>query len=199
MKSTILFPVFIFALIQIACHTQRQVLLDYDTAINACLPDTVNRGGSISYFYWSADCLIGAQLPEFTATTMEGKKVDKNYFKGKVSVINFWFKGCMPCQMEMPAFNNLMEKYKSKAVNFLAIGRNTPDVITDFLVEHPFHFDHIADGDPIIGGAFHTKWGYPVTLVVDKHLKIIKTNRAMNELTMESDLVPVIDKALKEK
>jgi len=179
-----------------ACHTQRH-LLDYNTAINACVPDTTNRNGSISYFYWSADCLVGAQLPEFTAITMEGKKIDKNYFKGKVSVINFWFKGCMPCQAEMPAFNQLVEKYKSKPVNFLAIGRNTPEIITDFLVEHPFHFDHIANGDPIIGGAFQTRWGYPLTLIVDKHLKIIKTERGMNDQMMEAELIPVIDRALK--
>jgi len=103
----------------------------------------------------------------------------------------------MPCQAEMPAFNQLVEKYKSKPVNFLAIGRNTPEIITDFLLEHPFHFDHIANGDPIIGGAFQTRWGYPLTLIVDKHLKIIKTECGMNDQMMEAELIPVIDRALK--
>ena len=181
-----------------ACGPQRQ-LLEYNAAINTCTPDTMNRNGSISYAYWSADCLVGAQLPEFTATTMEGKKVDKNYFKGKVSVINFWFKGCLPCQMEMPAFNKLVKKYEAQPVNFLAIGRNTPEIITDFLKEHPFEFDQVANGDTIIQGAFQTRWGYPLTFVVDQHLKIIKTERGMNELTMEGELVPVIDAALKGK
>lgn len=198
MKSLIPVLLVMLASIITACHTQRQ-LLDYNTAINACLPDTMNRNGSISYYYWSADCLVGAQLPEFTATTMGGKKVDQSYFKGKVSVINFWFKGCLPCQLEMPGFNTLVEKYKSKPVNFLAIGRNTPEIITEFLVANPFHFDHIANGDPIIGGAFQTKWGYPLTLVVDKHLKIVKTARGLNEWGLEAEIVPMIDKALKEK
>ncbi|MEP6647756.1 MAG: TlpA disulfide reductase family protein [Saprospiraceae bacterium] len=184
--------------IQIACHTTRPVL-EYNTAIAGCKPDTINRSGSISYFYWSADCLVGAQLPEFTATSMGGKKIDHNYFRGKVSVINFWFKGCLPCMMEMPAFNDLMDKYKGQGVNFLAVGRNTPEIITNFLKEHPYHFEMIADGDPIIAGAFQTRWGYPLTFVVDKHLKILRTYRSMNDFTIANEMVPVIDKALKEK
>ncbi|MEO6132281.1 MAG: hypothetical protein ABIQ02_10570, partial [Saprospiraceae bacterium] len=73
----------------------------------------------------------------------------------------------------MPYFNKLVETYKPKNVNFLAIGRNSPKDITDFLVAHPFNFEHIAYGEPIIVGNFKMTWGYPTTLVIDKHLIII--------------------------
>jgi hypothetical protein len=40
-------------------------------------------------FHPDYEGLIGAQLPEFVATSLDGKTIDKKYFEGKVSVINF--------------------------------------------------------------------------------------------------------------
>ncbi|MEP6647755.1 MAG: TlpA disulfide reductase family protein [Saprospiraceae bacterium] len=151
---------------------------------------------------FNRNCVIGAQLPEFDGTTMDGKKIDKSYFEGKVSVINFWFEGCMSCEHEMPYFNTLVEKYKVKNVNFLAISLNSPKDITDFLVTHPYNFDHIAYGEPITAGNFKMTWGYPTTLVVDKHLKIIYTTGGVADengnVLAHMDLDPKIELALNE-
>jgi thiol-disulfide isomerase/thioredoxin len=174
--------------------------IDYNAAIDSCKPDTMQMfrtNDTIKMPYLKEDCILGAQLSEFEGTTMDGKKIDKAYLIGKISVINFWFIGCHPCEEEMPILNKLVEKYKSDPVNFLAISRNSPKDVSEFLVEHPFNFEQIAYGQPIIEGNFRSTWGYPITIVADQNLKIIDTERGLEEKTMNEKFIPFIDRALK--
>jgi thiol-disulfide isomerase/thioredoxin len=179
--------------------------IDYNTAMDSCKPDTMEMyrsNDTLKMPYLKEVCIIGAQLPEFEDTTLDGKKINKAYLTGKVSVINFWFIGCHPCEAEMPGFNKLVEKYKSDHVNFLSISRNSPKDVQDFVAEHPFNFDHIAYGEPIIMGNFISKWGYPLTIVADQNLKILYAKSGGRDdslavVIIQKELTPVIDEALK--
>ena len=196
---TILFVSILF--FQISCKKEP---VDYSTALETCIPDTmkmIKDGDTIKLPYMNIDCILGAHLPEFSSVTMDQKPIDRRYFEGKVSVINFWFEGCKPCEAEMPGFNKLVEKYKSSAVNFLAIGRNSPEDIAEFIARKPFHFDHVSYGEPIIRGPFQSTWGYPVTIVADKQMKIVYAESGgMSDSTaveiIQKKLIPVIDAAL---
>ena len=101
-----------------------------------------------------ADCLTGATLPEFTATTMEGKTIDRNYFLGKVSLVNFWMKSCQPCIWEIPGLDKIKERFGTDKVNFLAIGRTNEEETTAFLQAHPWSYDQIQNGKPLIEEVF---------------------------------------------
>ena len=178
-------------------------LIDYETAAKNCPMDTMRfttaKGQGVGYSM-NFEGLIGAQLPEFSAKTMDGKEINKSYFKGKISIINFWFIGCHPCEDEMPVFNQLVEKYKDKPVQFLALSRNSPTDIDTFLLEHPFNVDHIAYAEPLIVDTFHGRWGYPITMVADQNMKILFITRGLGNANPESEsqkeFVQVIDKAL---
>ena len=192
---------FLLAIIFLSCNSKT---IDYDTSLKACVPDTmflVGETDTVKFPYLDIECIIGAQLPSFSSVTMDNRKIDSTYFTGKVSVINFWFEGCQPCEAEMPGLNKLVEKYDSNDVNFLAIGRNSPEDISDFLQRKPFSFEQIAYGEPIIQGPFKSKWGYPVTIVSDKNLKIIfAESGGISDSTavevIQRKLSPVIEAAL---
>jgi len=193
---------FVFLAIIMSCVTEP--VIDYQTAIKNCPIDTIRMIGAqdtMEYYTLDINGVIGAQLPEFVATTMDGKTIDKAYFDNKVSVINFWFEGCMPCEAEMPGFNKLVEIYASEPVTFLAIGRNSPTDIKDFVARKPFNFDHIAYGEPIIQDTFHARWGYPCTLVADKNMKIVYASHGGADdstaiTKIQAALIPVIEDAL---
>ncbi len=182
--------------LNIACNGQ---VTDYNTALKSCTPlhVGVTPDGKPDIIMPNTDCIIGAKLPVFSGTTIDGKQIDANYFIGKITVINFWFVGCQGCEKEMPGLNQLAEKYKTAQVNFLAIGRNNPKDIRDFLMRRPFNFVHVANGNSIIEETFKLQWGYPFTIVTDQHAKIIFTSLGMTDEKMQTELVPVIDKALK--
>ena len=120
-----------------------------------------------------AECLTGANLPDFTATTMDGKTIDRNYFLGKVTLINFWMKSCGPCISEIPGLSKLKEEFGTEKVNFLAIGRCNEDEARAFLALHPWNFDQVKNGLPLIEEVFKFGWGYPVMLLVNKKGQIV--------------------------
>lgn len=146
-------------------------------------------------------CMIGHQLPKMKAfTTISGKIVTDVYFENKVTVINFWFEGCPPCEAEIPGLNDLVNQYGNR-VNFLAIGRNNKEDIIDFLKDHPWKFDHLSS-ESLIDEVYKLRWGFPTTFVVDRN-KIIRAafsgGRADNLASkdIQDRLQPIIDSLLK--
>ena len=196
-------PLVAITLMLIVFGCNPDAVVDYETAIKNCKMDTLRYeglNGPMESYIWSFEGLVGANLPEFTAKTIEGKDINSKYFQGKVSIINFWFIGCHPCEEEMPVFNQLVEKYKNSKVNFLALSRNHALDIEEFVRDKPFNVDHIADGSSIIEDIFHGRWGYPITIVADQNQKILLITRALGNSGQVSEsqkeLVQIIDKAL---
>lgn len=196
-------PMIAIALLLFFLSCKTDPIIDYETAFNNCPIDTIRSyggQGTMEYYSKSYKGLLGAQLPDFTAKTIEGKEISKTYFQGKVSIINFWFIGCHPCEDEMPVFNQLVEKYKDRSVNFLALSRNSPEDVQEFLVTNPFNVDHIAYADPFIVGIFHAAWGYPITMVADQNMKIIHIALGLGTVDQvtesQKEFIAVIDNAL---
>ncbi|MFN7115181.1 MAG: TlpA family protein disulfide reductase [Saprospiraceae bacterium] len=123
-------------------------------------------------------CLLGAKLPEFELTDMNGNTINTNNIKGKINIINFWFIHCAPCVEEIPDLNTLVQKYNRSDINFLAIVRDQPEQLQEFLKEHPFHFTILPNGTDVTENQFHLMWGYPFTLITDKENRIIGAIRA---------------------
>ena len=187
----------------ISCKKEEPI--SYDDALHNCKMDTMvmyGKGDTTKIPYVPISCINGAQLPLFEFKLMDGKPINADYFDKKINVINFWFIGCHPCEAEMPGFNALVEKYKGSPVNFLAISRNTPADIQEFIGEHPFNVDHIALGESVAKDIFHITWGYPTTIVADADYKIIYSHHGGPDDStavqkIKDELIPVIDGALK--
>ena len=70
----------------------------------------------------SADVSAGDRAPEFVAVKDgRGKRVRLKQYRGKVVVVTFGASWCKPCKKELPAWEKLAGKYKSKGVVFLAV------------------------------------------------------------------------------
>ncbi len=106
------------------------------------------------------------QATDFEATTIDGEKIQLSKLKGKVVVLNFWFKNCKPCLMEIPELHKLTEKYTKQDVVFIALSTDSEEVVKSYLAENKFAFKHIANARPIA-----KEWsvkGYPTNVVIDK-------------------------------
>lgn len=149
----------------------------------------------------TADCLIGYDLPDFEVTTMSGKKVSNNSLKGKITIINFWFTKCRPCVAEIPGFNQIIDKYGRENFNYISIGRDSEEEVTEFLIKNPWKFDHIVDAESLIRGEFMFMWGFPTTMLVDSNGTIIHAiNRGKSgpgaAEHLKRRLTPHLDKAI---
>jgi cytochrome c biogenesis protein CcmG/thiol:disulfide interchange protein DsbE len=86
---------------------------------------------------------------DYTLKDMNGKDVRLSDFRGRPMVINFWATWCAPCKHEIPAFNELVEKYKDR--NFTVLGISVDDKPEDliaFTSEFPIRY-------PVLVGLGH--------------------------------------------
>lgn len=90
--------------------------------------------------------------PDFTVYDAEGGSVKLSDKLGKPVVINFWATWCGPCKMELPAFQNMFDKYGDE-VEFMMVnmtnGRETEDGVKEFIsnngLSFPVYFDKDMD------------------------------------------------------
>jgi peroxiredoxin len=111
---------------------------------------------------------LGKPAPSFSVVDVDGVKYDLRELKGKVVVLNFWFIGCAPCRREVPKLNELVEKYKSKDVVFLAfeVNANEPAKVKA-ITENWFHYTQIPTKRKEVATAYDVKT-YPTSYVIDQ-------------------------------
>ena len=63
----------------------------------------------------------GKTAPNFEATSVDGKKVTLDQFKGKFVLIDVWATWCGPCRQQSPYFEKFALKYKKENIQFVAL------------------------------------------------------------------------------
>ena len=68
---------------------------------------------------------IGAQAPNFTLFTPEGKSVSLASYRGKYVLVDFWGYGCGPCREENPNVVKVYNEYKGRNFDILSVTLDT--------------------------------------------------------------------------
>ena len=64
---------------------------------------------------------IGKIVPNFSAPNPQGKLIELNKIKGKVTIIDFWASWCKPCRVENPNLVKLYNEYHSKGLEIISV------------------------------------------------------------------------------
>ena len=104
--------------------------------------------------------------PGFEVKTLDGETLRLNELKGKVVVLNFWYIGCVPCQVEMPGLNKLVEEFKSEGVVFIGFALDDESHLREFLKKTPFNYMIIA-GSSSIAKQYGAS-AYPIHIIINK-------------------------------
>lgn len=181
-----------------------QKSISYKEGLDNCqrIIEENKRTNPDTFIYTGPDCLIGAKVPEFLATTIDGKEISEIYFIGKITILNFWFLTCPPCLAETPGFNKVIDKFGHEKLNYLAISRDNEKDIRHYLENNFWGFSQIASGMDITLNVFNVRWGFPTTFVINEDAVIIAAfsggrsdESAAKEL--EDELSGIISEALK--
>ena len=133
-----------------------------------------------------ADKKVGKPAPDFTLTVLDGpgktKTITKKELAGKVVVIDFWATWCVPCLMELPEIQKLIESYANgdKKVVIVAVSQDDdpaelsagPQARREQTGRQEDHFDRRLnrpdrlDPSKSVGGAFEIQ-GYPTLVILD--------------------------------
>lgn len=132
------------------------------------------------------DVIVGNTIPDFSVTSLEGKTINKDSFKGEVVVLNFWASWCTPCMSEIPELKDLAAHSKVKVVG-IALDENGLETVKPFVETHKINYT-VAVGSQDIFQQFNGV-GIPYTLVLDPSQRIVKIYRGpTTRESLEADL-----------
>ncbi|MCK6693878.1 MAG: TlpA family protein disulfide reductase [Thermoanaerobaculia bacterium] len=140
----------------------------------------------------------GDQLPDFTLTDLEGKTFALKEQKRGLLLLDFWYKGCFPCQLAMPKIERLHQKYADKGLKVLGVNPfdKNNDAIKEWLQTRKVTYNTLFDPEKQLPKAVGIE-GYPLLVVADaKTKKVLFVETGYRE-ELESILEPVINKHLK--
>lgn len=116
---------------------------------------------------------IGKQFPQFHAVTLNGEIVTESNFKGKVTLINFWFEFCSPCIAEFDALNELAVRQNgNKKFQFLSFTSDTAESAMISVEKYHLLFPVLCIPE---AECFRLNFnsGFPTSIIVDETGKIL--------------------------
>ena len=104
-----------------------------------------------SVWVWSPGTPAEAEMAplDFTLKDMDGNDVRLADFKGRPLIVNFWATWCGPCKHEIPAFVELVDKYRDQGFTVLGISvDDSPEDLKPFAEEYKINY-------PVLVGLGH--------------------------------------------
>ena len=111
---------------------------------------------------------LGKSAQDFTATTVDGKKVSLSSYKGSPVWLTFGASWCADCQAEAPDIEAAYQKHKAEGVVVLSVSVNEKDAATvvDYANRAGLTFPKIWDSGDTIGSAYQVN-GIPAHFFID--------------------------------
>ena len=152
---------------------------NYEERYAECSKDLKAWHGDLDSIYFARlhdrdSCLTGSIAPDFTATSVDGQKIELSKLQGQVIVLNFWFTKCQACIEEMPALNKLVDYYSGKKVKFISFAPEDSSTLQTFFLKHPFKFTAIAKSELIRQNKFKLFSIWPYSIIIDQKGRINK-------------------------
>lgn len=103
--------------------------------------------------------------------TLEGEEIPISNFKGKTIVLDFWFRGCKPCEESMPDFERLCSTLQRdpniKVISVLGLDRSEFKRDSSFLkMGFKYDFPVLMDVDWKLSEFFSVN-GFPCLIIID--------------------------------
>lgn len=115
----------------------------------------------------------GETAPDFTGTTLNGKKLSLSDYRGKSAVVlNFYADFCAPCRQEFPKLKELHERYNNKGLTVISVSMDEErQAAANIPNQHRVRFPVVFDPKGAIADRYGVQ-AIPHTVVIEKDGKI---------------------------
>jgi thiol-disulfide isomerase/thioredoxin len=108
--------------------------------------------------------------PDFSAVTLDGKRIEKTSLTGGVTVLDFWFIGCPPCRAERPRLNDIVAEFGGK-VRFVGLALDSDAALKAYQASTPLNYEIVPKSQDI-ATAFNVH-SFPSHMVLDRAGRIV--------------------------
>ena len=96
---------------------------------------------------WKQQAWVGLELPNFSATTLDGTPISVSDYRGRMVVLNFCAKWCGFCAPEIPYLKEVYAEYHDKGLEVIGVSLDeNENEIREFTEEHEIPWLQIFDG-----------------------------------------------------
>jgi len=134
-------------------------------------------------------------VPAFDLVDLDGRRIDRASWAGKVVVLNFWATWCGPCRREIPDLIDLQERYRDFVVVVgLSLDDGPPELVKQFAQAQKINYP-IAIVGPEVQEQFGGINAVPSTFIVNRdglvtqrHVGLLRAERTEQEVRALSGL-----------
>ena len=151
----------------------------------------------------SVEPKVGSLAPNFEVSAFDGSRQRLSDYRGKPVLLNFWATWCIPCQIELPEMQELLDRHKDELA-IITVNRAEPlDRAENFfrniekLNGEPgisFTVDGMDPDDTLYNE--YRGLGMPVSVFIDANGKVVKVFNGLIDLSiMEESLAEAVASA----
>jgi peroxiredoxin len=108
----------------------------------------------------------GVLAPDFSVTTLEGKKIQLSDLKGKRVIVDFWATWCPPCVMEIPHFIKLSSETPTDQLVIVGISSEDEDTLKSFVKKKGINYPIASEDD--LPAPYNEVTSIPTTFFIDR-------------------------------
>lgn len=101
-------------------------------------------------------------------TLSDGNKLKLSDLKGKVVLLDFWYRSCLPCIKAMPELAQLQREFKNDLVVIGVNDRDEQDQVEDFLKYKKVNYPSTYKSELHISNSLKIN-AFPTTIIIDKN------------------------------
>jgi len=110
--------------------------------------------------------------PSFQINDLTGKPVRLGDYDGRVILLNFWATWCIPCREEMPALQQLWEKFRDHGFTIIAISADSDTAAVEkFVAKTSLTYPVLMDMDNSVQSAYEVM-AIPMTYLISHDGKL---------------------------
>jgi peroxiredoxin len=110
----------------------------------------------------------GFAAPDFILQTLDGQEMALSDLRGQVVLVNFWATWCPPCRAEMPAMQQVYDRYHDLGFEILAVNLQEQDAqMLGFVEDRGLSFPVLPDRDGSVSSAYRVT-SLPTSFFVDR-------------------------------
>jgi thiol-disulfide isomerase/thioredoxin len=132
--------------------------------------------------------------PDWELKNLDGKTVKLSEFRGKVVILDFWAKWCVPCRVEIPHFVELQKQYGHKGLTVIGVSLDEqgPEVVKKFVKQLGVNYP-IVIGNEKVAEAYSGIDAIPTTFLIDRQGRIVTRHMGYTDKgTFEEEIQPLL-------